>query len=309
MSTPGDSSDEAVFDSGTIQRIRPKDKHYFLKSPPEIFATSLPDLRIPQPNKEVRDTYRDSYLQRPLPGLPMAGAGFVARRTSTASVASVTPSLTPSLKLCIDESVFDDEGVELGVAQVVWLPRIDSASSTHSVYGSTSERLADYSVSDYEGSLASTADSCSERVLSPGNYHPTTGNSFEQYLELYTPKRPSDLSSAAGSRPLGLQTSCFSEQDLSRVTNIKLNESEWMSRTPSPIQREEIVTGSRKWSPIHDRMAAVSLFSGLRKKINTSTQKLSDQTTPRSTLYGNDLATASKASSDDYIHRRTGNWI
>ncbi|KAK3327721.1 hypothetical protein B0T19DRAFT_171985 [Cercophora scortea] len=303
-SSHASSSDEAVFQGGyvphdmlTRDRSNTASKNYFLKSPPELFSTSLADSGVPQPSKELRDAYRVSYLQRPLPELPSEEPSSLLRR---ASVVSATPSLTPSLAQYVDGGSFDQDKIELGVAQL--LPLSQSESSLVVLEGVKPRQSVDSSISDYETSPASTNDSFPQKILSPKNYLPTTGSSFE--LDLNNFGSQGWFRSLNQQKPWPTLTpSYFSEQDLSRVGAIKLSESEWMSRTPSPVRNEEPNSLCRMWSPRPERPAGKSLFSGLRRrKLSDSPRKPAPKGFKREEVFK--PSTSSSPAREDI-----GNWI
>lgn len=278
--------DESIFEESRTHGDRRDQPNYSLGSPPIVFPLSSRSENIPQPSKALRDAYRDSYLQRPLPELPHEESSVVSRRSSSSSssAASGCPSLTPSMKQLVDDGAFDDDDAfEIGVARTVSLhkPLSNSPGTPNKKNNTTrSETLEDFSMSDYAASPASTSEYHSSKALSPGRYLPTTGSSFELGLECFTlsPREdftPAPLASQTKSsgqnvsdtQKQGLPPYYRSEQDLSRVTRLKLSESEWMSRTPSPAEREHANTARRLWSPPPSNSARYGgRFLGFRRK-------------------------------------------
>ncbi|KAK3403122.1 hypothetical protein B0T20DRAFT_17471 [Sordaria brevicollis] len=287
----GHSEDESIFEGGRTHGDRRDQSSYSLGSPPIVFPLSSRSPNLPQPSKALRDAYRDSYLQRPLPELPQQEEpSLVSRRlsSSSSSAASDCLSLTPSLKKIVDEGAFDDDDtIEIGVARTVTLskPSQSSPGTPNKKNNTTkSETLADHSMSDYAASPASTGEYNSSKVLSPGRYLPTTGSSFELGLECFTlsPREdftPAPLAAQAQTElaqkmsdtqqsQQGLPTFYRSEQDLSRVTRLKLSESEWMSRTPSPAEREHANAARRLWSPPPTNSARTGRFRDMLRKMS-----------------------------------------
>ncbi|KAK0635180.1 hypothetical protein B0T17DRAFT_33342 [Bombardia bombarda] len=271
------SSDEAVFHGSKLQdnaafmrRLDHMSSNYFLKSPPELLPATVPKMNVPQPSKAFRDGFRESYLQRPLPELPTDDPSTKPRR---GSVASAAPSLTPSLIQYVDDGSFDYDEVEVGVAQVIQRPKTESTSSLEDIL--KFQGSVEYSISEYETSPPSTVGSCHEKMLSPRHYLPTTGSSLEQDLQVFTPQRKGSTVMKRVKPQSDLLLTSFSEQDLSRVSRLKLSESEWMSRTPSPVRKEERepVSVRRLWSPIPVKAAGKALLSGLRRRKNSDSPR------------------------------------
>ncbi|KAH6845552.1 hypothetical protein B0I37DRAFT_434770 [Chaetomium sp. MPI-CAGE-AT-0009] len=199
------SADEAVFHDCRERREEPgagdhreeETEFYFLKSPPERFPAVPSKFRVPQPSKALRDASLESYLQRPLPELPVDAPGRLSRRSSAGSAISAALSITPSLQQYAEEGSLNPEDVEVGVAQLVELPPPDSTPSY--VPGGESNP-ADYSISDYEVSPKSPGDFFSEERLSPGRYLPTTGSGLERGMALFTSPKRTIFSAGARSR-------------------------------------------------------------------------------------------------------------
>ncbi|KAL2263485.1 hypothetical protein VTK26DRAFT_6601 [Humicola hyalothermophila] len=187
---------------------------YFLKSPLELFPACSSGPRIPQPSKALRDGYRESYLQRPLPELPVEAPPSLRRRSSVTSVLSTTLSITPSLQQYVEEGSLNPDEMEVGVAELVRMTPSASALNLTSVDDlSTFQRTIsgeEYSVSDYDTSPRSTDDSSplsdvtttpnhnskrngnkNKSLLSPSRYLPMTGSGLERGLKaFFTPPKP-----------------------------------------------------------------------------------------------------------------------
>ncbi|KAK4225012.1 hypothetical protein QBC38DRAFT_280737 [Podospora fimiseda] len=265
--------------------------HYLLKSPPERFAVSATRSTMPQPSKMLRDAFRESYLQRPLPELPIHEPITASRRSSAVSAA---PSITPSLRQYIDEDSFAIEDAEMGTARAVQLLAAElSIVNLQDDDGDFHDGIpADYSISNYELSPQSTNDSNSEKMLSPKTYLPMTGNKFERGLSMFTsPKRskePPAIPPKAEARRHVKKSQGFHPElrqrvnpgyDLSRAESMAITESQWMSRSPSPparLRSEDNGVGRPGTPhPEGDELAGRSIFSGLlRRKRSRSPSKL-----------------------------------
>ncbi|KAK1778214.1 hypothetical protein QBC45DRAFT_168502 [Copromyces sp. CBS 386.78] len=293
VTNDGHGDEESIFEGSRTHGDRQDQPNYSLGSPPIVFPLSSRSENLPQPSKALRDAYRDSYLQRPLPELPYEEPNVVSRRSSTSSTVSGCPSLTPPLKQLVDDGAFDDDAaIEIGVARSVRLYKPNSAR-TPNKRNPRSETLEDFSMSDYATSPASTCEYYPNKALSPERYLPTTGSSFDLGLERFTlTPQTEDVApapKAESDQKLSTQTMapCYrSEQDLSLVTRLKLSESEWMSRTPSPAEREHANTARRLWSPPPSTSARTGRFLGFRRKSSESSESVEKEGV-RSGIVGN----------------------
>lgn len=272
--------------------------YYFLKTPPELFPAVPSSLKLPQPSKALRDAYRESYLQRPLPELPVTEPTKTSRRSSVASAVSATLSITPSLLQYVEEGSFNAEEFEVGVAQLVQLPPsgspLDVAPDT--------ETPEESSLSDYETCPKSPGDSSLVQKLSPRRYLPTTGSGFERGIALFTSPKQSFLSMGAKSRQ-SLPSNFHSPRDRPLTQRTNLSEPDGASGSPSPGRRRAASSAVRRdFSPQAARDAGRSLFAGLRKmKLSGSPSKLSGM------VLGRDMP---KPGDGGNIVRRTmGSWI
>ncbi|KAK3299384.1 uncharacterized protein B0H64DRAFT_316793 [Chaetomium fimeti] len=264
------SADEAVFhdyrdrteDLDAGDEREEETEFYFLKSPPERFPAASSNFRVPQPSKALRDAYLESYLQRPLPELPVDAPNRLSRRSSAASALSTTLSITPSLQQYAEEDSLDPEEVEVGVAQLVELP---PSESTLSFVPDSEPNPADYSISDYDASPKSADDFFSAEKLSPGRYLPTTGSGLERGIALLTSPKRTIFSAGARSRK-SLPSDLYSHRELSRLESTTSSESEWAVANPSP-DRASLAENSarRKFSPQTIKKTGRSLLAGLRK--------------------------------------------
>ncbi|KAH6637025.1 hypothetical protein F5144DRAFT_486636 [Chaetomium tenue] len=237
---------------------------YFLKSPPERFpAVPSNSGRVPQPSKALRDASLESYLQRPLPELPVGAHGKRSRRSSAASVMSATLSITPSLQKYAEEGSLNPEEVEVGVAQLVQLP---PSESTFSFVPDGEPNPADSSVSDYEASPKSPGDFSSEEKLSPGRYLPTTGSGLERGIALLTSPKWAMFSTGARSRQ-SLPSDMHSYRDLPQLETTTSSESEWAVANPSPGRASLAENfAPRESNPQTIKKTGRSILAGLRKK-------------------------------------------
>lgn len=275
--------DEAVFKDCGGKSKDDRELHYVLNSPPERFAVSTARSNFPQPSKAMRDGFRESYLQRPLPELPIHQPTGASRRSSAASAA---PSITPSLRQYIDEDSFAVEDAEMGVAKIIQLAPAESAAASDQDEDSSTGIPADYSISNYELSPQSTSDSVSENMVPPSRYLPMTGIKFERGLSMFTspPKKlwkPPPIPPKAMARQHAqisqeFHTKCrpaHPNLGLTRAEAFAITESEWMRRSPSPTRTQGDSNGTRRpRSPV--RREGRSIFSGFLKKRSRSPRKL-----------------------------------
>ncbi len=242
--------------------------HYFLKSPPELFPAMSSSAGVPQPSKVQRDAYRESYLQRPLPELPVEESSRLSRRSSAASAMSATLSIAPSLLHYADEASLNFEDIEVGIAQVVQVPLSESGPS---ITEGEEPDPADCSISDYETSPKSTGDSFLGENLSPGRYLPTTGSGLERGIALFASPKSSMFSRTSGFRQ-SLPSKFNTEPKLERlkrsVSNVS-NRSPLLSRTRGTSDKAmgDLVPQKARGGGRH-------LFAGLRNKSIGSPRKL-----------------------------------
>jgi hypothetical protein len=245
---------------------------YFLKSPPERFPAVPSNSRVPQPSKALRDAPLESYLQRPLPELPVGVHGRRSRRSSVASAMSATLSITPSLQKYAEEGSLNLEDVEVGVAQLVQLP---PSESTFSFVPEGEPNPADSSISDYEASPKSPDDFFPEEKLSPSRYLPTTGSGLERGIALFTSPKRAISSMGARSRQ-SLPGDTYTHRELARLETTTSSDSEWAVANPSPARLSLAENcAPRESTPQTIRRTGRSLLTGLRKrKISGSPGKL-----------------------------------
>ena len=211
----GDTQDDTdSYYNGTEQFL-----DFYFTSPPELQSARTapaPTPPIPQPSKAVRDAYRDSYLQRPLPEIPGGdkkkhrstaallatiplppipadgGLATVRRASSSSTVSAV--SLAPSLAQYVEGGSIDGDSVEVGIARAVDLSNKSESINAAAAAALPEGRLAeedeeeeqegDYSMSDYgAASPPSTVGSPARGpggVVSPRHYLATVGTCFEE---------------------------------------------------------------------------------------------------------------------------------
>ncbi|KAK4679952.1 hypothetical protein QC764_208710 [Podospora pseudoanserina] len=329
--SPLENSDEAVFDdSEEVEQenvLRRKPSVYVLNTPPERFQVSTSKAVLPQPSKALRDCYRESYLQRPLPELPIhQPSGRPSRRSSAASAVSAVsgaPSITPSLCQHIDDDSFSLDNTEFGVAAVA--KRVRSPESVRQLVTPEADENVDvgneeeYSISNYEMSPLSTNGSITESRLSPGGYYPMTGSKFDNGLASFSPPHRHQAAYPLRQYTRPPSVSFFHPQQENHHQNIDqlitqqetltLTEAQWMSRSPSPPQTTQGGDDGRRrvWSPKAAERAGSrgGLFSGLKKKkFSASPRKLAQMVRRREVSVGNKGETGSEGSGE-----RVGNWI
>ncbi|KAL2138530.1 hypothetical protein VTI28DRAFT_6626 [Corynascus sepedonium] len=175
-SSQSSDSDEAVFHECNEEVLASRNddaedaEDHDLKRPPKLFPALTSDTRLPQPSKMLRDASFESYLQRPLPELPLENFNRISRRSSAESTTSTTPSITPSLLRYVDEDSFDPDSFEVGVAHLVQLP---PSESTIGIIQAGNGDLADCSISDFETSPKSRGDSLREEKMPFDRYSST----------------------------------------------------------------------------------------------------------------------------------------
>jgi hypothetical protein len=217
------------------------------KTTPPLRPTASLSKRHPQPSKENRDTFSREYLQRPLPELPLPElpkkkTAFIDV-TRSVSVTSRAPSVAPSLVDYVDEESFDDdEEVETGIALAIPISLSGSINSMLAEQeGSIDDKQrSDTASSEYDASLASTEKGsvASQDLLSPRNYLPTTGTSLEQgfaSLSMARPRQTTDRDVLDQCQAHRMANVVYEDNGTLKVRGLRLCESEWMRRTPSPV--------------------------------------------------------------------------
>ncbi|KAH8887358.1 hypothetical protein GQ53DRAFT_784319 [Thozetella sp. PMI_491] len=236
---------------------------YSMKQPPALHPVPSMTTRIPQPSKVVRDRYTNSYLQRPLPQLPLEEVLSVRKRHDTeplpspkrssggsrcsaASASSGARSLTASLKDYVDMGDLDEDEVELGEAKSLQVIRCAQKRSTISSLpegDDLSEAAAAVSI------LSSTADSSSDVVSAVSG---TSSTQAKPPLHMCSLSREALHMNRRNISPkakklLGVEND--EELDIHRPGAVHSAEPSWMRRTPSPIRNLISNPAANIWSP------------------------------------------------------------
>jgi hypothetical protein len=303
-SSQSGNSDETVFHDCREEPDAGDDgdenaEQYFLKSPPELFPVVSSSLRVPQPSKALRDAYLESYLQRPLPELPVEDPSRLSRRSSAASAISATLSITPSLLQYVDEDSLNPDEIEVGVAQLVQLSR---SQSTIGFIADEEPDPADYSISDYETSPKSPGDSFSGNKLSPSRYLPMTGSGLERGIASFPSPKQSMVSKGLMSRQ-SLPSDFHSQGNPSRFESTGSGESGQVGApSPSPARvKNAKIAARRESSPQTTKGSGRSLFAGLRKK------KISGSPIKLAGIFGHDVP--KPGDGGNIVQRAMGSWI
>ncbi|KAI1759715.1 hypothetical protein GGR53DRAFT_128147 [Hypoxylon sp. FL1150] len=222
----------------------PKVEDYFLKSPPQLSPPRASGVSSDAPKQTQKHEVMAEFLQRPLPEVPKTRS----RAASGVSVRSACPSLTPSLKQYVENEEFEKEEIQLCTAQsAVFVP--SESTQALDVSDLNSRDREDNSCSDYEVSSISSKASQSPGLPSPGGYVSTTGSALEHDLGQWdspitqsSPKSKTRVTTTSSEADLIDHTSRLS------IGTLKITESEWLRRTPSPRKRRGSLL-TRLWSP------------------------------------------------------------
>ncbi len=264
-----------------------------LKNPPKL-PLIPPDDPVPEPCKAQREGVANDILQRPLPELPMTRS----RQSSTSSLRSNCPSLTPSLIQYVDSGEFDKEEVRLDIAHPVLIPS-ESMQALELGNGNDSKTSWN-SVSDYGTSPDSTGASHSPERPSPEAYLPTTGSVLERHLtELESPIGQSSPSRSRHKiRALVPDNNQCGDEAKARVNPLELTEAEWLRHSPSPLRHAK-----RLWSPRPGKRASDSSSDGSIRREHVLFPTIVTESAPENT------------SGDKVVHANEirdppmGNWI
>lgn len=219
-----------------------------LKPPLELFPAipaALPSHQ--QPDKAHRDSLAGGSVHRPLPNPPQPRSRHASQSSvhSIRSLHSTCPSLTPSLANYVNGGDFGDDEISIGTAHTVMcsLPSMVELPHRGSALGEGD------SMSDYERSPPSSISSPFQDLPPPERYVSTTGSTLESQFAQFT--SPSISHSSPRRLRARFPTSVsdntlFGNCAVSSPGNLSLSESEWMRRTPSPVERKGL---SRLWSP------------------------------------------------------------
>ncbi|KAI2463991.1 hypothetical protein F4781DRAFT_425902 [Annulohypoxylon bovei var. microspora] len=243
--------DDDIESVGIALSSPPKEGEYSLKSPPQLTPIRPASMAIEE-GRLIQDEVTSKIPRRPLPEPPQTLSGQVSRE----SIRSSCPSLTPSLKQYVESEEFENEEIQLSVAQPVFIP---SASMQALELGDTNiHDQGDNSFSDYAASPSSTETSQSLELPPSEGYLPTTGSVLERHLNQFespiTQSSPMTKTKLPTFRPEG---ALASEVQLHEASTLKLTEAEWLRQNPSPERRRGNLI-QRLWSPRQDKRAGRS---------------------------------------------------
>ncbi|KAL7625598.1 hypothetical protein AAE478_004818 [Parahypoxylon ruwenzoriense] len=271
---------------------------YHLKSSPGPSLTRPANMVSENTKKTQRYEAVAELFQRPLPELPKAPSN----QASKESLRSSCPSLTPSLKQYVDSGAFEKEEVVLGTAQAILIP--SESMQAIEVSNANTYDQEDGSFSDYAASSTSSEVSGSPALPSPEGYIATTGSVLERHLDQFdspiaqsSPKRKTKI-------PPSKPESVFADDtQLPEPGTLKLSESEWLRRTPSPLRRMTKRI-ERLWNP---RQENHPNHSSMVELPSLNEDAVSDAERPGNQIAVRDgLARNSTTNVDDVP---LGNWI
>ncbi|KAI1262175.1 hypothetical protein F5Y18DRAFT_162584 [Xylariaceae sp. FL1019] len=193
-------------------------------------AGSLDALTYAVPKREQR--LGSLQLYRPLPEIPPRS---LSRPSSTSSLRSNCPSLTPSLARYVESDDFENEEIRLGTAQ----PLVISPSMQALELGGDKEN-DENSGSDYADSPGSAGTNHSSKLPSPEGYIATTGSTLQRHMDQFD-------SPAGFSTPTRGRSKTKGQLEPSSSTH-SMTEAEWLKHTPSPPCQLRRVA-PRLWSP------------------------------------------------------------
>ncbi|RYP04438.1 hypothetical protein DL764_004449 [Monosporascus ibericus] len=227
---------------------------YVLKSPPKLSPLAPSNRPIPEPCKLPTEGITNDILQRPLPEIPTGRS----RQSSTSSLRSDCPSLTPSLMQYVESADFQKEDIRLSTAEpAVLIP--SGSMQTLELENSNDSRGSGDSLSDYAASPDCTVALCSPELPWPDGYFPANGSVLEDHLDDF--ESPIAQSSPAGGRlgtpSFGPESTLVEGGDNPRISTLRLTEAEWLKHSPSPLRRKSGRV-ERLWSPTPERRASGS---------------------------------------------------
>ncbi|KAI1771791.1 hypothetical protein F4818DRAFT_454314 [Hypoxylon cercidicola] len=276
-------------------------EEYFLRSPPRL---SSPDVVGADP-EDLEQTQKGEtmaeLLQRPLPELPKTRS----RAASGASLRSNCPSLTPSLKQYVEDEGFESEEIQLCTAQSAVFVQSESMQALDTSEANFRDH-GDNSYSDYDASLHSSEASQSPALPSPGDYVSTTGSVLEHDLDQWdSPIAQSSPKSKTKAKLPASKSEGDLVDDMSpSADTLKVTESEWLRRTPSPRRRTSSLF-KRLWSPRPETKSGRSSMiefpgrdSGDYKSVRRSEEKTSE-----------DSRASNGGGIGQVMHSPKGNWI
>lgn len=219
-------------------------EEYFLRSPPQMSPPYAAGVSLDDPKQVQKGETMAKLLQRPLPELPKTRS----RPASGASLWSACPSLTPSLKQYAEGEEFENEEIQLCTAQSAVFIQSESMQALDASYMNSRDH-EDNSCSNYEDSSNSSEASQSPALPSPGGYVSTTGSVLEHDLDQWeSPDAQSSPKSKAQLPASKSEGNLIGDMSLLSAGTLKVTESEWLRRTPSPRGRKGNLF-KRLWSP------------------------------------------------------------
>lgn len=222
----------------------------FLKSPPRLPPARLSSLAREDTELAQRNETMAEILQRPLPELPRN----VSRQASKESLWSNCPSLTPSLKQYVESEEFEDEEIRLSTAQPIFI-QPESTQALELSEGGIHDQEED-SFSDYAVSPTCTETSQSPVLPSPEGYVPTTGSVLERHLTQLDSPGTSSSPKAKANVPICKAGRVLTSDVYDGSTDeLKLTESEWLRRTPSPLRHKGRLVQRVLWNSQPEKAA------------------------------------------------------
>ncbi|RYP47077.1 hypothetical protein DL768_006804 [Monosporascus sp. mg162] len=228
------------------------DGNHVRKSPPKLSPLAPSNRPIPEPCKFSREGITNDILQRPLPEIPTG----CSRQSSTSSLRSNCPSLTPSLMQYVESADFQKEDIRLSTAEPAVLIPSGSMQTLELENGDDSRGSGD-SLSDYAYSPDCTVASRSPELPSPNGYLPTTGSVLEDDLdEFESPIAQSSPARGTLRMPsFGPESALVEDEDHPRISTLMVTEAEWLRHSPSPLRRKSGRI-ERLWSPTPEKRAS-----------------------------------------------------
>lgn len=297
-----DSSSSGGVDGTTSDAPKPRrNSSYILRTPPQLRPRSATSHNLPQPSKTFRDgvatgcpgfIFQRPLPERPLPELPVISPDDTwlgpSRKSSNASA---TPSVAPSLISYVKNESYLNETVEYGQAQEVHIEKdhpgvpVLQDKALHSS-GNTPVSDCEITHSATKGNVSPSRDQRPSLESTP----PRTSDgearavSFGSVVTSEQNESPTKETVTTRSRDLAF--------DFAKFPHLKLSESDWKPRTPSPqlVPRRILSPGlGRLWSTLR-RNKSRSPLRDVHKELATR-----NRSTPQ--LTGSE------------VKERHGNWI
>lgn len=303
-----DSSSSGGIDGTTSDVRKPRrNSSYILRTPPQLRPRSATSHNLPQPSKTFRDGIVTGcpgfILQRPLPDRPLPELPVTSPNDTwlgpsrKSSNASATPSVAPSLISYVKNESYLNETVEYGQAQEVRMEKDRPGVPVlqdKTLHSSGSTPVSDCDIthsatnSPYqdEGNVPPSRDQRpSLESMPPRNINgEARAVSFGSAMACEQNESPTKENVTTRSRDLAF--------DFAKFPHLKLSESDWKPRTPSPqlAPRRILSPGlGRLWSTLR-RNKSRSPLRNVHKELATR-----NHSTPQ--LTGSE------------VKERHGNWI